>query len=60
MSFIAFCNTKFVTPGWLGHCQWRIQDGAFGANAPPLRNYIQDRDTLIEQSITLIKQSQCS
>ena len=43
--------------------QWRIQDGAFGANAPPpSRNCIQDRDTLIEQSITLIiviKQSQC-
>ena len=51
MSFIAFRNTKFVTPGWLGHCQLRIQDGAFGANAPPppLRNCIQDRDTLIEQ-----------
>ena len=37
--------------------QWRIQDGAFGANAPPpppppdpSRNCIQDRDTLIEQS----------
>ena len=27
---------------------------------PPSRNCIQDRDTLIEQSITLIKQSQCS
>ena len=42
--------------------QWRIQDGAFGANAapPPSRNCIQDRDTLIEQSITLIKQSQRS
>ena len=39
--------------------QWRIQDGAFGANAHPSRNCIQDRDTLIEQSITLIKQSQC-
>ena len=43
--------------------QWRIQDGAFGANPPPpppSRNCIQDRDTLIEQSITLTKQSQCS
>ena len=40
--------------------QWQIQDGAFGANPPPSRNCIQDRDTLIEQSITLIKQSQCS
>ena len=48
--------------------QWRIQDGAFGANAPPppppllppSRNCIQDRHTLIKQSVTLIKQSQCS
>ena len=30
------------------------------APPPPSRNCIQDRDTLIEQSITLIKQSQCS
>ena len=27
---------------------------------PPSRNCIQDRDTPIEQSVTLIKQSQCS
>ena len=35
-------------PGW----------GIWG-KCPPSRNCIQDRDTLIEQSITLIKQSQC-
>ena len=50
-----------VMHGSFGTYQWRIQDGAFGANAPPpSRNCIQDRDILIEQSITLIKQSQCS
>ena len=42
--------------------QWRIQDGAFVANPPlPSRNCIQDRDTLIEQSITLtLFMRQCS
>ena len=35
-------------------------NGGSRANPPPSRNCIQDRDTLIEQSITLIKQSQCS
>ena len=39
--------------------QWRIRGGG-GARAPPFKNCIQDRDTLIEQSNTLIKQSQCS
>ena len=34
--------------------------GHLGQMPPPSRNCIQDRDTLIEQSITLIKQSQCS
>ena len=47
---------------------WRVYLGNGGSRMghlpqmPPLpsRNCIQDRDTLIEQSITLMKQSQCS
>ena len=40
-------STPVVDPGW----------GIWGKCPPPP---LQDRDTLIEQSITLIKQSQCS
>ena len=43
-------HTPVADPGW----------GIWGKCPPPSRNCIQDRDTLIEQSITLIKQSQCS
>jgi len=39
--------------------QGRIQRGAQGARPPPQTLVINDRDTLIEQSVTLIKQSQC-
>ena len=42
--------------------QGRIQDGAFGANAPPLL-YITikiDQNSLIEQSVTIILEQSCT
>ena len=50
---MVYSYTSVADPGW---GIW----GKFPPPPPPSRNCIQDRDTLIEQSITLIKQSQCS
>ena len=56
---------SYLRNGWSDFLQiWYVNGGSrmghLGQMPPPSRNCIQDRDTLIEQSITLIKQSQCS